>query len=116
MPTDLKTYRVTFILPDSSETCLEVGEDERLYAAACRAGLNLPCLCLQGWCITCAARVEGEGEWDQSASLRYFPEDREAGFILLCTAKPRSDLRVRTHQRVALRDYRISRKLPTPRG
>jgi ferredoxin len=110
------SHRVTFVLPDGSQTCLEVGEDEYLLEAAYRAGLDLPSMCLQGWCITCAGRVEGEGQWDQSASLRYFPEDREAGFILLCTARARSDLRIHTHQRVALRDYRISRKLPTPRG
>jgi ferredoxin len=115
MSSEVKSHRVTFILPNGTQTCIEVREDERLFAAASRAGLALPSMCLQGWCITCAARVEGEGEWDQSASLRYFPEDREAGFILLCTAKPRSDLTIRTHQRVALRDYRISRKLPTPR-
>ena len=60
-------------------------------------------------------RVEGPGERDQSASLRYFPQDREAVFILLCTALPRSDLVIRTHQRTALRDRRIALRLPTPR-
>src|SRR6266699_2492555 len=84
--------------------------------AAYRQGFDLPSMCLQGWCITCAARVEGPGEWDQSASLRYFPQDREAGFILLCTAQPRSDLVIRTHQRLALRDHRLACRLPTPRG
>ena len=73
-------------------------------------------MCLQGWCITCAAHVEGPGEWDQSASLRYYPQDREAGFILLCTARPRSDLVIRTHQRLAMRDHRIALGLPTPRA
>jgi len=103
-------------LPDDRRACLEVEEDEFIFTAAFRAGLDLPCMCLQGWCITCAGRVEGGGEWDQSASLRYFPEDREAGFILLCSARPRSDLVVRTHQRVPMRDHRLCRGLPTPRG
>ncbi|MCZ7542663.1 MAG: 2Fe-2S iron-sulfur cluster-binding protein [Anaerolineae bacterium] len=103
-------------MPDEVETCLEVDEDEYLLDAAYRAGLALPSMCLQGWCVTCAGRVEGEGVWDQSASRRYFPQDREAGFILLCTAQARSDLRIRTHQRAALRDFRIAHNLPTPRG
>jgi ferredoxin len=110
------THTVTFILPDESLACLEVGEDEFILNAAYRAGLDLPSMCRQGWCITCTGRVEGEGEWDQSASRRYFPQDRQAGFILLCTARPRSNLRIRTHQRAALRDHRIAHRLPTPRG
>jgi ferredoxin len=110
------TYCITFILPNETQTCLEVADDERILIAAYRAGLDLPSLCLQGWCNTCAARVEGKGAWDQSASLRYYPVDRSAGFILLCTATPRSDLCLRTHQRAALRHHRLSHKLPTPRA
>ena len=43
-------------------------------------------------------------------------KDRGAGFLLLCTARPQSDLVVRTHQRVAKRDHRLARGLPTPRA
>jgi ferredoxin len=57
-----------------------------------------------------------EGEWDQFASRRFYPEDREGGFILLCTARPLSDLVVRTHQHEAMRDHRLDRGLPTPGG
>lgn len=103
-------------MPDGNEARVEVDEKEFILAAAYRAGLDLPSMCLQGWCITCAGRVEGTGAWDQSASRRYFAEDRAAGFILLCTARPLSDLRIRTHQREALRDHRLALGLPTPRG
>ena len=111
-----RVHAVELILPDGRRPRLAVGEDEFILAAAYRAGLDLPSMCLQGWCITCAGRVEGPGEWDQSASLRYFQQDREAGFVLLCTAEPRSDLSIRTHQRVALREHRIRCGLPTPRS
>src|SRR5947209_2787457 len=104
------THTVTLILPDDSRFDVEIGEEEFILTAAYRAGLDLPSMCLQGWCITCAGRVEGGGEWDQSASLRYYPQDHEAGFILLCTARPRSDLVIRTHQRVAMRDYRLAHR------
>jgi ferredoxin len=110
----VKTHQVTLIFPDGTQTPLEVSEDERIWHAANRAGVELPSMCRQGWCITCAALVEGEGEWDQSASLRYFPEDREGNFILLCTAKPRSDLRIRTHQQAAMRACRERRSISTP--
>src|SRR5439155_1007553 len=64
----------------------------------CRAGVNRD--------REFADRAGCPGEWDQSASLRYFPQDRAAGSILLCTARPRSDLVIRTHQREALRAAR----------
>jgi ferredoxin len=104
---------VTLLLPDGCRHDLQVAEDEFILQAAYEEDLDLPSMCLQGWCITCAARVEGPGEWDQSLARRYFPQDREAGFILLCTARPRSDLVIRTHQREALRDHRLARGLPT---
>lgn len=81
---------------------MEVGAEEYLLDAGLRAGLDLPSLCLQGWCLTCAARVL-EGQVDQSDSRRFYPEDREAGFALVCTGKPLSDLRLRTHQTTATR-------------
>jgi len=39
--------------------------------------------------MTCAGQMINSGEVDQSEADMYFPEDREAGFVLLCTAKPR---------------------------
>jgi ferredoxin len=110
------THTVELILPDGSRSRLEVSGDEFILTAAYRAGLDLPAMCRQGWCITCAGCLKGPGEWDQSASLRYFRQDREAGFVLLCTARPRSDLVIRTHQRLAMREHRIKHRLPTPCG
>jgi ferredoxin len=45
---------------------------------------------------------------DQFDSLAYFPEDREAGSILPCTGKPRSNLKIRTHQQSQMRQFRNS--------
>jgi ferredoxin len=64
--------------------------------------------------LTCAGRLENGGELDQSDSLVYLPEDREAGFVLLCTGKPRSDLGIRTHQAKNMREFRKQRKLIAP--
>lgn len=111
-----KEHQVRLIFPDGAEKLLVVREDDLVLFAAFRAGIDLPSMCLQGWCVTCAGRVEGESDWDQSASRRYFQQDRERGFILLCTAKARSDLVVRTHQREAMRDERDRAGLPAPRG
>jgi ferredoxin len=57
-----------------------------------------------------------EGKLDHSDARRYFEADRDAGYALICRARPCSDLRLRTHQASAMRDFRIDRKLPAPRG
>lgn len=109
------TYRVTFRLPDGSEKTLAVPDDRHILGAAIEAGLDLPYSCLQGWCLTCAARLI-DGTIDQGDSRRYFPQDREEGFALLCTGKPRSDCIVETHVRDAMRRARDVHHLPYPKG
>ncbi len=109
-----RTYPVELITPDGT-VHLEVGEDEAVLDAAARAGLDLPHTCVRGWCLTCAGRLLA-GEAAHSAALRYYPEDREAGFILLCSARSRSALRIRTHQKAAMQAHRIAWGLPAPRG
>jgi ferredoxin len=110
----LPTHRVTFITADR-EVKVEVGEDEYLLDAAARAGLALPYSCLQGWCTTCAGKIL-EGRVDQTEALRVYPQDEAAGFVLLCSAFARSDLRILTQQKDELRAHRHALGLPTPRG
>lgn len=106
---------MTFEYPDGSVHTVPVGEQEHVLDAARRAGLQLPSRCEVGWDLVCAVRVL-EGELDQTDSLRYFPQDREAGFALICTGKPCSDLRLRTHQADAMRESRKANGLPAPLG
>ena len=108
------TYHVTLIT-DGRETRLVVPEDQYILEAAAQAGLELPYMCLQGWCTTCAGKIL-EGKVDQSEALRYYPEDAAAGFVLLCSAYPRSDLRILTHQKEQMRAHRRAHHLPAPRG
>ena len=111
----VQRYCVELIGPDGQGHQMEVAEDESIWAAALKAGIELPHTCLQGWCLSCAAKVL-EGDFDPSAALRYYKEDRAEGFILLCTANPRSRLRVVTHQKQAMREHRTRCGLPTPLG
>lgn len=111
--TERESFHVVLLMP-SEERTIEVGREEHIWDAAFAAGIVLPALCHQGYCLTCAARLEGGGEVDQSDSLVYLPEDREAGFVLPCTGKPRSDLRLRTHQQKQTRQFRKQRGLPAP--
>ena len=110
----MATYQVTFVT-GGREVRVAVRDDQYLFDAAAEAGLDLPSMCLQGWCTTCAGRVL-EGRVDQSEARRLYPADAAAGFVLLCSAFPRSPLRILIRQKEALRDHRLSLGLPTPRG
>lgn len=94
---------------------VRAGGEEHILDAARRAGLDLPSACEIGWDLACACRVL-EGSFDNSDARRYYPEDAEAGFALICTARPRSDLVICTHQREAMREHRTALGLPAPRG
>jgi ferredoxin len=107
-------YQVVFELPDQART-IEVRGDEFILEAARRQGVDLPSLCEQGWCITCAVKVLS-GRVDQSASVRYYEEDRQAGFALICTGRPCSDLHLRPGAVEEMRAHRDAHHLPVPRG
>jgi ferredoxin len=102
------------LLHDGETRSIEVSRDEHIWDAAFKAGIDLPAMCHQGYCLTCAARLENGGEVDQADSEQYYPADRDAGFVLLCTGKPRSNLQIRTRQAKAMREFRKSKNLPAP--
>jgi ferredoxin len=113
-----EAFKVSLLMPDREAT-VTVQADEHIWDAAFAAQIQLPALCHQGYCLTCAGRLENSGdgkggEVDQSDSRAYFPEDRQAGFVLLCTGKPRSDLRIRTHQAARMREHRKTKGLLAP--
>jgi len=76
------------LLTPSGEHAIRVRGDEHIWGAAHAAGISLPALCHQGYCLTCAG--------------------------LLCTGKPRSALRIRTHQQKQMREHRKQHKLLAP--
>lgn len=105
-------YRVVLRTPEGTRI-IECAGDEFIWNAAARAGVALPSICHQGRCLTCAARLVA-GDFDQSAAVSYFPQDRQAGFVLLCTARPTSDMELETHQQRAMREHRRALGLPAP--
>ncbi|HYN15085.1 MAG TPA: 2Fe-2S iron-sulfur cluster-binding protein [Terriglobales bacterium] len=112
-PPQPQYFNVTLVTPEG-EHSIPVGSDQHIWEAAATAGLRLPAMCHMGHCLTCAGKLEGPGEFDQSDARQYLPQDRAASYILLCTAKPRSDLRIRTHQQRAMRRFRLDAGLPAP--
>jgi ferredoxin len=107
-------YRVLLRLPEGESKAIEVGDNQHIWDAAYAAGIELPSICHQGRCLTCAGRLLAPGDFDSSDAVAYFPEDRSEGFILLCTARPRSDLEIETHQQYVMREHRKKLGLPAP--
>mmetsp|Transcript_43588 Transcript_43588/g.111429 ORF Transcript_43588/g.111429 Transcript_43588/m.111429 type:complete len:155 (-) Transcript_43588:50-514(-) len=68
---------------------LEVSEGQNILEVALDQGLELPCDCMMGVCMTCPAK-KVSGEIDQGAGM--LSEDTiEKGYTLLCVATPKSD-------------------------
>lgn len=93
--------------------CFDCGEAEHIWDAAAAQRIDLPAICRQGRCLTCAGRLL-EGAVQHDSPDAYFPEDHAAGYVLLCRAMPQSDVRIRTHQEWEMREHRIANGLPAP--
>ena len=91
----------------------EVAEGETVLAAGLRQGYALPFGCQSGACGSCRVRLLGGAV---SHPARPGPpalskEEADAGYILMCQARPRTDLRLHLHQPAMLEELR-PRRLP----
>ena len=106
-------YPVELLSPDGGLVSVRVRRGERIRDAALRHGVTMACGCCLGWCLECAGRVLA-GSFEDADCLRVYPEDRRAGFILLCTASPLGPMTILTGQREAMAANRRRHGLPVP--
>jgi ferredoxin len=69
---------------------LDVAGDEAIYNAALNKGIQLPIGCRYGGCITCAAKLIS-GKVRQPGATALNRRQAQAGYILLCVARPLTD-------------------------
>lgn len=91
-----KTYTVEIHHQGTTHT-IEVPEDQKILQAADAAGIDLPNSCNAGVCTTCAAQLL-EGTVEQSEGMGISPELQNEGYVLLCIAYPRSDLKIESEK------------------
>jgi CDP-4-dehydro-6-deoxyglucose reductase len=104
------TYQVT-IAPSQHQ--FTVTADQTVLDAALAAGILLPYSCRSGACSTCKAKiVSGTIQPVPSAEVVLSPEEREAGYTLLCQARATSDLVVESREIRLASDIQV-RKLPS---
>ena len=87
-----KIYTVEFYHEGETHH-LEVPQNQKILEAAHNANIELPSSCYAGVCTTCAAKII-EGTVDQSEGMGVSPELQEEGYVLLCVAYPRSNLKI----------------------
>ncbi len=90
------TYTVEIQHQGTTHT-LQVNEDQTILEAAYNAGVDLPSSCHAGVCTTCAAKII-TGSVDQSDGMGISPELQKEGYVLLCVAYPRSDLKIESEK------------------
>ncbi|MEK0182936.1 MAG: ferredoxin [Oscillatoriales cyanobacterium] len=91
-----KTYTVELLHQGNTYT-VEVPEDKQILRAANAAGIELPSSCNSGVCTTCAAKII-EGQVEQTDCMGVSPDLQKEGYVLLCVAFPRSNLKIETEK------------------
>jgi ferredoxin len=90
------TYTVEILHQGKTHT-LQVPEDKTILSVADEQGLELPSSCHAGVCTTCAGKIIS-GTVDQTEGMGVSPELQKEGYVLLCVAYPRSDVKVETEK------------------
>jgi len=91
-----KTYTVER-KHDGETSTIEVPQNQTILEAAHDADIDLPSSCYAGVCTTCAAKIL-EGTVEQSDGMGVSPELQKEGYVLLCVAYPRSNLKIETEK------------------
>ncbi len=90
------TYQVEIQHQGTAHT-LSVPGDRNILEVALESGVELPYSCSAGVCTTCAARVT-EGDVDQSDAAGISRDLQDQGYVLLCSAYPKSNLKIESEK------------------
>lgn len=85
---EIRRHRVEIVNRDG--LVLDVGEEQAILDVCEENGLTLPVACRYGGCITCAARLI-TGKVVQPKGTALNKRQAQAGYVLLCVARPRGD-------------------------
>jgi ring-1,2-phenylacetyl-CoA epoxidase subunit PaaE len=88
MPANSETTVEIWLAGERRE--LQVDADETIFAAALRAGFDLPFSCLGGYCGECMATLEA-GDVAMRVNQHLSEKQLARGLILTCQAVPSSD-------------------------
>jgi ferredoxin len=82
---------------------ITVAQDQYIIDVAEENGIILPSGCMKGECSCCVGKlISGKVEQNEQKFLK--PPETEAGYILLCVARPLANCEIHTHQEQILYD------------
>ena len=88
----MTSYKIT-VEPLGRE--IDCRDDQTILDACLRNGVWLPHSCTHGTCATCKAEVlDGDVDHGESSSFALMDFERDAGMLLPCCARPRSDVTI----------------------
>lgn len=83
-------YRLTLA---SSGASVDVNEGETLLDALLRNGVDFPYGCKHGMCGACKALLRsGRVDSGDASDFALLDDEKEEGYILLCSSRPASDV------------------------
>ena len=88
------SYNIELRTPEGTVN-ITCDEDTYILDAADEQGVDLPYSCRAGACSSCAGKIL-EGTVDNEDQTFLDDEQMEAGYALLCVARPTSDLVIQT--------------------
>lgn len=84
---------IVTVLPGGTE--VPVRRDETILDGLLRAGVEYSYGCKHGLCGACKARLRsGTVDTGEVSEFALFEDEKEEGFVLLCCARPTSDLEI----------------------
>ncbi|MBX2868424.1 MAG: 2Fe-2S iron-sulfur cluster binding domain-containing protein [Acidiferrobacterales bacterium] len=86
----MKSEQIYRVELRNSGSTIDVRSDQSIYEAALNEGIQLPIGCNYGGCITCAAKLI-TGKVKQPGATALNSRRSQAGYILLCVARPQTD-------------------------
>ncbi|CAJ1584743.1 benzoate 1,2-dioxygenase electron transfer component BenC [[Mycobacterium] wendilense] len=91
-----ETHSVALTFEDGVTRFITGRDDQTVAEASYRAKINIPLDCRDGACGTCKALCES-GRYDAGTYIEdaLSPDEAEAGYVLPCVMKPKSDLVLR---------------------
>lgn len=105
----MATYQIKI---EPSEHQFSASDDQSVLDAALAAGIVLPYSCRSGACSSCKGKViSGDYEAGNAPGQVLAPDEVDAGYTLLCQARPRSDMVIESREVRMASDIQI-RKLP----
>ena len=101
------TFEITIKGSEHSFAC---AADETVLAAAMRADLMLPYGCRNGACGTCKGKVlAGDVDYGPHQAATLTDDEKRAGLVLFCCAKPKSDLEIEVREVRRAGDLQVKR-------